>query len=147
MPNHHTPGVRKLTIDGLCEEVVQRYTRRPTHRYCFLLGAGASVASGIPSGETLAKQWLIETHRRECFTGQPLADWAKAQFGADFDHDHPGDRYSEIYVRRFGHDRNDGYAHLETLMEGKEPSIGYSYLGYLLSETRHNVAITTNFDN
>ena len=147
MPSHHTPGVRKLTINGLCEEVVQRYTRRPTHRYCFLLGAGASVASGIPSGETLAKQWLIETHRRECFTGQTLAEWSKQKFGTEFNPDRPGERYSEIYDLRFGHDRNDGYAHLETLMEGREPSIGYSYLGYILSETRHNVAITTNFDN
>jgi protein O-mannosyl-transferase len=32
-------------------------------------------------------------------------------------------------------------------MDGKEPSLGYSYLGYLLSETRFNIAITTNFDN
>lgn len=141
------PGAYKLTLAGLCEEVVQRYSRRKTHRYCFLLGAGASVASGIPSGVTLAKQWLAEIHRRECFSGHTLAEWSKQKFGPDFNSEWPGERYSDIYDLRFGHDRNDGYAHLETLMEGKEPSIGYSYLGYLLSETRHNVAITTNFDN
>ena len=147
MPIDHTPGSHKLTLDGLCEEVVQRYSRRQTHRYCFLLGAGASVASGIPTGETLAKQWLQESHRRNDFSGQSLADWSKQQFGTDFDCQRAGERYSDIYDLRFGRDRNDGYAHLETLMEGREPSIGYSYLGYILSETRHNVAITTNFDN
>lgn len=147
MPIDHTPGSHKLTLDGLCEEAVQRYSRRQTHRYCFLLGAGASVASGIPTGETLAKQWLQESYRRNDFSGQSLADWSKQQFGTDFDCERAGERYSDIYDLRFGRDRNDGYAHLETLMEGREPSIGYSYLGYILSETRHNVAITTNFDN
>lgn len=147
MSHNHAPGVRKLTIEGLCQEVVQRCSRRPTHRYCFLLGAGASAASGIPSGETLAKEWLAEAHTRQCFNNQTLDEWAKQKFGPEFDHEHPGERYSDIYDLRFGDDRNDGYAHLETLMEGKEPSIGYSYLGYILSETRHNVAITTNFDN
>ena len=147
MSDPHTPGSSKLTLQGLCDELVQRYEQRPSHRYCFLLGAGASKASGIPTGEELAKGWLNEIHRREDFSGGSLANWAKARFDKNFNHEQPGERYSEIYDLRFQHDRNDGYAHLETLMEGKEPSLGYSYLGYLLSETRHNVAITTNFDN
>ena len=138
MSDHHTPGSSKLTLQGLCDELVQRYEQRPSHRYCFLLGAGASKASGIPTGEELAKGWLNEIHRREDFSSGSLADWAKARFGKDFNHEQPGERYSEIYDLRFQHDRNDGYAHLETLMEGKEPSLGYSYLGYLLSETRQD---------
>jgi NAD-dependent SIR2 family protein deacetylase len=29
-------------------------------RYCFILGAGASVESGIPSGQKLAQEWFEE---------------------------------------------------------------------------------------
>ena len=55
--------------------------------------------------------------------------------------------YSEFYERRFGREPLDGYNYLEKLMERTKPSIGYVILSYLLSETRHNVVITTNFDH
>jgi hypothetical protein len=39
------------------------------------------------------------------------------------------------------------YAFLENAMADKEPSYGYSVLAQILAHTRHQVVITTNFDN
>ncbi len=44
-------------------------------------------------------------------------------------------------------DPKEGFYFLERIMENAEPSCGYSVLVQVLSGTRHNVAITTNFDS
>ncbi len=55
--------------------------------------------------------------------------------------------YSQYYERRFSRCPMDGYNYLEKLMEHAKPSTGYVMLAYLLSQTPHNVVITTNFDH
>src|SRR6185436_16690174 len=40
-----------------------------------------------------------------------------------------------------------GYAFLEKIMDKAEPSYGYSVLAQIMANTRHRVAVTTNFDN
>jgi len=57
------------------------------------------------------------------------------------------EHYSEIYDKRFELDKKEGYAFLEQLMEGKDPSCGYSVLAQILASTNHNIVITTNFDS
>ena len=52
-----------------------------------------------------------------------------------------------IYERRFRDNPDEGYACLEDLMSGKEPSPGYSILAKTMEDERHKVVITTNFDN
>jgi len=47
-------------------------------RYCFVLGSGASISSGIRSGASLVNDWLRWLHQQEC-PGQPesaLQIWA-----------------------------------------------------------------------
>src|ERR1700733_8460544 len=39
------------------------------------------------------------------------------------------------------------YAELQRIMDGKDPSFGYSLLAHVLAETRHQVGVTTNFDD
>ena len=85
----------------------------------------------------------------EDFDGLSLEKWATPQRLEipDFDINEVGRFYPELYSRRFKDHQEDGYAFLESQMDGREPSFGYSVLAYLLSETQHKIVITTNFDN
>lgn len=141
--------VLKMTNEGFLEEFVQIHRSMRNRAFCFVLGAGASKQSGIPTGAELAVRWLHEIHKREDFQSMPLRAWATAENLAidGFAFDRAEQYYSQLYVRRFGNDRDKGYACLEELMGGKEPSYGYSVLAQILENTSHNVVITTNFDN
>jgi protein O-mannosyl-transferase len=138
-----------ITEAGFLNEFLSRHTQRPDRPFCFILGAGASRASGIPTGGELAQAWLRELHALENLDGLSLADWATAdRLGIEgFTLDEAANFYPQLYQRRYGEQEQDGYAFLESQMEGKEPSYGYSVLAYLLSETPHRIVITTNFDN
>ncbi|GHV32262.1 hypothetical protein FACS18949_02640 [Clostridia bacterium] len=94
-------------------------------RFCFILGAGASVTSGIPSGETLRRQWLAEKGKTD--TGQT---------------------YFDVYDDRFYPNYENGNKYIQRMMRGKTPSYGYYPLVRLLSDkAKHcNIVITTNFD-
>ncbi|MFP5213036.1 MAG: tetratricopeptide repeat protein [Acidobacteriota bacterium] len=119
--------------------------------FAFILGAGASVTSGIPAGGTLAKRWLEELYllRVGSSTKVSLEEWATPENvgipGLRFDR--LASFYPEIYSRCFADDPEAGYAYLEKAMSSAEPNIGYSVLSQILEKTRHKVAITTNFDN
>jgi Flp pilus assembly protein TadD len=119
--------------------------------FCFVLGSGASRPSGIPTGGDLVHRWLQDLHRRYAPDAAPdgLAGWATAEnLGIDgFEFDRADAFYSEVFSRRFGRDPEEGFAFLEAVMAGKEPSLGYSILAQILETTRHRVVITTNFDN
>ncbi|HEV2842054.1 MAG TPA: tetratricopeptide repeat protein [Chthoniobacterales bacterium] len=120
--------------------------------FCFILGAGASVTSGIPSGRTLAWQWLEEMHRREDTTRGRLEDWATAEnLGEeafeDFDLDRYAEWYPQLFERYFRGNFDFANAYLQDMMKKATPSFGYSILAWILARTRHSVIITTNFDN
>jgi tetratricopeptide (TPR) repeat protein len=138
-----------MTVAGFLERFLQQHQKRPDHPFCFILGAGASQQSGIPTGGELATRWLEEMHTEESFAPVPFEEWATADRLSikDFALDQAAKYYPEIYERRFKDHPEDGYAYLEREMDGKEPSFGYAALAYLMSETQHRIVITTNFDN
>ncbi len=140
---------RLITFKGFLDAFLKQHRERPDRPFCFILGAGASKPSGIPSGAELAKRWLEEMHLAEDFESLPLEQWATADRLEikNFNINALGHSYPQLYSRRFRDHDEEGYAFLESQMDGKEPSFGYSVLAYLLSETRHKVVITTNFDN
>jgi tetratricopeptide (TPR) repeat protein len=119
-------------------------------RYCFVIGAGASRSSGIPTGASLVDGWLRTRFEQEC-PGAPRDDiqrWAQESFN-----DWPGfswptraSFYGRIY-EWFYRDNSTGQAALRKLMRDKSPSFGYSVLAAILSKTDHKVVLTTNFDN
>jgi len=111
-------------------------------RFCFILGAGASRASGIPTGAELARQWIGELEER--YPGEELEQWYAE---AKIDKNDPASGYSAIYDKRFELDERDGYAFLEEQMDEKEPSCGYAILSWILTNTVHNIVITPNFDS
>ena len=115
-------------------------------KFCFLIGAGASISSGIPSGAKLAWDWLQQI-KEDC-DGEDFEDW-KIEIKMPDQHieERVGEFYPEIYEKRFGHAPETGYDYIRGLMEGREPSLGYLILANIMVREKHNVVITTNFDN
>jgi len=141
----------RWTVKGLLEYFLSIEHKMPDRSFAFILGAGASRASGIPTGGELVQTWLEQLrHRHDPHhaTGT-LEAWAtEDNIGiTGFEYARKAEFYPQVFERRFRHDPEEGYAFLEAAMAGKEPSFGYSVLARILDETRHKVVITTNFDN
>jgi Tfp pilus assembly protein PilF len=107
----------------------------------FILGAGASVKSGIPSGLSLAKKWYEEI--KEDLNETDFEKWNKDK---EINEKNLAESYTKIFAKRFEIDFRAGYEELQRYMDKAEPSIGYSFLAQLLSKTSHKFIITTNFD-
>lgn len=137
------------TLDGVLDEVARIHRTMNDRQFAFILGAGASVTSGIPTGGQLASKWLRDVHLRECLDGRLIDEWLPNSGIAEgnISLKNAAEFYSNIFERRFDGDRESGYAELEVAMEGKSPSLGYSLLAEIIQKTRHKVVVTTNFDN
>jgi len=110
-------------------------------RYCFILGAGASRASGIKTGAEMAKEWLEEMEKHE---KEGTQEWIEKE---NIDKKDPGFHYSKIYGRRFRLDPASGFIRLQNEMEKAIPSPGYYHLAEIIDKTQNKLVITTNFDS
>lgn len=124
----------------------------PNRKICFIIGAGASVTSGISAGYKLVEKWLNrlrEFDDNPGFNELELKDWATAEnLGIKgFSYDKAAEFYPQIFEKCFAHDADQGYHDLEEEMRGKEPHIGYILLARIMEKTRHRIVVTTNFDN
>lgn len=142
------PAPETWTATGLLD-YFQEVDATADRRFAFILGAGASVQSGIPMAGQLVANWLQELHAREDHERRPLPAWASAERLRipGFEHARAVEWYPEVFARRFEHRPDEGYAYLERILHGKDPSFGYSVLAQILAGTRHRAVITTNFDN
>jgi len=134
---------------GVLDEIGKLNISMPDRALAFVLGSGASSTSGIPTGKTMAENWLNELHQRECLDGSECSKWV-ATGALDIDGlawENAAEFYPQIFERRFRGDPASGFASLEAAMEGKEPSLGYSLLAEIMQQTMHKVVVTTNFDN
>ena len=140
---------RLITVAGFLDQFQRQHLHRQEKPFCFVLGAGASRMSKIPTGGEMALDWLRHIHRERDFSGSTLETWATPEnLGIPgFELKSIATFYSHLYDVRFADSPESGYAYLEDVMRDKEPSFGYSVLAYLLSATRHKIVITTNFDN
>lgn len=149
-----------------------REANKNGERFCFILGSGASVESGIPSGNAMELQWMDclmgqmedrgtaamdpdDTRRtaEALYAEQAIehsfdeieAAWRKAKSGGG---PIPSRYYFDIYKLRFHANPRNGYSYLEKIMERCDPSLGYHTLAKLLTEDNlNNLVITTNFDS
>jgi tetratricopeptide (TPR) repeat protein len=127
-------------------------------RFCFILGAGASVSSGIKSGKEMAKIWLEELCEIEPYMTEK---WMSSKKDISYsinskgipcinsiDDVNLGKYYTELYGMRFRVHPHDGYKWLQDEMEDASPGLGYYHLAHILAAERSpiNLAITTNFD-
>lgn len=110
-------------------------------KFCFLLGAGASVSSDIPSGGELAAKWYAEIKERK--ETEDFDDWKARE---EINEEDLASSYPKIYQERFRANRETGYAEIQKLFANKEPSVGYAYFAKLLDANGNKFVITTNFD-
>lgn len=112
-------------------------------RYCFILGAGASKSSGIPTGEEMARLWYDELTRL-----YPMDELRVRQKRLNVRSIKPSSKnYFGLYAMRFWPLYSNGSAYLERTLERAQPSLGYYPLATLLASTENNLVITTNFDS
>lgn len=138
--------------------------QKNSERFCFIIGAGASVSSGIPAGITLQAEWmkqLEENHGKEEI--RETANNLKQDHILEHDFEEiekaweetkksgtplPSEFYFDIYKLRFFPNHRNGYHYLEKIMANKNPGFGYHPLALMLADgTGNNLVITTNFDS
>lgn len=144
-------ALEQWTATGFLDHFANITSGRIDRSFGFILGAGASRQSGIPTGAELVDRWL-EGLRRKLdpeWHRSSVEEWATEQHLGitGFQYSRGAAFYPQVFERCFGFDPEDGYADLEKVMENREPSVGYAVLSHILAETRHKVVITTNFDN
>ena len=134
-------GVEKLSQEGFIKEFTEVSNGPHYSKFCFVLGAGASKSSGIKMGQELIDVWEKQLIERN---NQDYVIW-KQQLGITEENKYSF--YSQYYEKRYQKRPVDGLNFLEKMMEHVNPNVGYVVLSYLLTKTRHNVVITTNFDH
>jgi len=133
---------KEITQDQLIRVLQASKESSSSLRYGFILGAGASVNSKIPSGSALAKKWYAEI--KEDLSNELLNKWEGNI--PNFNKDNLAESYTKIFAKRFEVDYQAGYEELQRYMDKAEPSIGYSFLAQVLDKTPNKFIITTNFD-
>jgi protein O-mannosyl-transferase len=135
---------------GLLDYVERVHQTMPDRAFGFVLGAGSSRQSGIPTGRELVDEWLKLLHRRYSASAAiSIESWATTEnLGIDaFEYRIRERFYPQVFERTFRGHADEGYAFLESVMVGKEPSLGYSILAQILARGPHSLVVSTNFDN
>lgn len=146
------------TVDDLTRYIKRKANNYPN--YTLLLGAGASVTSGINSGGDLVRDWRREVYEEVTSknyydgldeTGNLLEDAAKKRATEELIRDqgawyNPLKEYSSLFERKFDLP-SQRRRFVEDIVDGKLPSIGYFYLISLINEGYFNTVFTTNFDD
>ncbi|MDP8313546.1 MAG: SIR2 family protein [Candidatus Celaenobacter antarcticus] len=110
-------------------------------RFCFLIGAGASKSSGIPTGWELSEEWYNDL--KEDLNEDELQKWENE---INFDISKIGEFYPHLYRKRYEISPQVGYDEFKKMMENVDPGLGYVILSQILANEKHNFVITTNFD-
>lgn len=131
----------QLSLPGFVKEMKAVTKGAHPRRFCFVLGAGASRSSGIKSGQELVRLWDKELRERN---EEEYLRW-RSELGIT--DQNMSNFYSYYYEKRFRRCPADGLNFIESIMESAKPSAGYVMLSHILTETPHNVVITTNFDH
>ncbi|MCY3869386.1 MAG: tetratricopeptide repeat protein [Gemmatimonadetes bacterium] len=124
------------------KQFLRHFGEQRNRKFCFILGAGASKSSGIPTGTELASQWLNEI--KEDLDKGHFESWLREE---GINKNAPASFYHQIFAKRFEIDHQAGYDFFEEIMEKAEPSCGYSFLAEILAQGKHDIVITTNFDS
>ena len=130
-----------IKLDGFLEEVADVTEGPYARKFCFFLGAGASITSGIPAATKLVDLWDEKIRTR--FPTEEYEQWKNEK---EIDENNKYSHYSDYYEKQFSSNPVDGYNFLEKKMKEASPSGGYACLAFLLTQTPHKVVVTTNFD-
>lgn len=137
------------------DEFLRIFSQNSDQQYSFLLGAGCSISSGIPSASRCIWDWKkniyqtnntqlryvsidSETDRKE------IQRWCNLQPG--FPQFNSDEEYS-FYIEKAFSEERDRISYFERLFDGKVPSVGYKLLALLAKFNIVQSVWTTNFDN
>lgn len=116
-----------------------------TPNYSLLLGAGASVTSGVRSGQALVSEWkqqvFEETPHNENMTLEEFFTPGNAPTWYE-----ESNCYSALFENRFDLQRHRRIF-VEREVSKAKPSMGYAYLVKLIENGFFNTIFTTNFDD
>lgn len=111
-------------------------------KFCFILGAGSSFSSGIPTGAKLAEKWFSEI--KDIYPESEIEQWLREE---NIDESDLASNYGSIYRKRFENDKTSGYEFLVQAMRTAKPTFGHIVLAQILSKSPGHVVLTTNFDS
>jgi hypothetical protein len=113
-------------------------TKNHHPNFVLLLGAGASVESGVKSASEMIKEWR-ETYERLYGDGTPSFSQKQTWFGSSIEYSYLFETlYDQPTQRR---------EYIESCVENATPSWGYMYLVDLIKARVFNTIFTTNFDD
>lgn len=125
--------------------------------YTLLVGAGASVSSGVRPAAALIDAWKQDLYRAlsgatssAAFDKQQFASWLETEYPLWLEARLRGrTRESEYAVlfSRFHKSRRGRQVFIEREIDGKLPAFGYLYLAGLVASRKINKILTTNFDD
>lgn len=145
--------MKKYTIN----DIVSSFSVKPNGGMAMLLGAGASVSSGLLSGGQMVwdfkrKIYCIENK----LSATTFSDMSKevvqkeVQMYLDASGEHPKLNSQEEYSHYFEYlykNKRDRELYIQDEVKNAMPALGYLCLGALIVEKRINFLSTTNFDD
>ncbi len=118
-------------------------------KFCFFLGAGCSVSSGIQTaGNLVHNKWIPRLQNFKARNKENFDDWFKKRF-PEYDERDAAKFYGEIIEKTFLTPM-ERQREIERLVAKKDPGFGYAVLAQLMTEEygeRCNTILTTNFDD
>jgi tetratricopeptide (TPR) repeat protein len=124
------------------EHLISLISRRSnsTPNFALIIGAGASVTSGIKPASKMIEEWrkqLFEESRSD----EPFEEWLKKQ-----DCYEDEEEYS-ILFEEVCDERSQRRVYIENCVKDAKPSWGYIYLANIIAHNYFNVIFTPNFDD
>lgn len=139
----HDLGHKRKTVVDLIRFILNQ-SEKAASNFSIFLGAGASVTSGIRSGQELIYTWEKEILEEE---GLTISDkdlfFSKEDNQSWYDRSNP---YASLFEKRYDLQRQRRVFVEKEISEAK-PSIGYAYLVKLIENGFFNTVFTTNFDD
>jgi tetratricopeptide (TPR) repeat protein len=134
--------MKKISLHNFKHTLRDIHTNTENRKFCFIMGAGTSYSSGIPTGGQLAKQWFEEIKER--YSTEELKQWINE---IDLIETDIAAHYGSIYRKRFESDKTSGYEFLVQAMRSAKPTFGHIVLAQILTKAPGNCVLTTNFDS
>ena len=139
----HDLGHKRKTVNDLIRFILNK-SDKAVSNFSVFLGAGASVTSGVRSGQELINTWEKEILEEEgvSFDEKDIY-FSKEQNQSWYDRTNP---YASLFERRYDLQRQRRIF-VEKEIAKATPSIGYAYLVKLIENGYFSTVFTTNFDD
>ncbi|HGV3889798.1 TPA: SIR2 family protein, partial [Escherichia coli] len=138
-------ALKKRTVKDLADYIKIKSGTTPD--YSLFLGAGASVTSGIKTGQELVEEWRAEIYTRlsnkKYSDSEEAKTWLATNYPEWYDQNN---EYSSLFEKKFDLP-SQRRRFVELQVDKKLPSIGYAYLVELFESKFFDTVFTTNFDD